>query len=472
LLVDQIATSTVSLDTGIDWRVLGFTAVLTITTVLVFGIAPTWRATREAPINAMKAKGGASSGRLTMANWLVIAQVVLSIVLLVTAGLFLRTFSSLAHVPLGFETESALVVDVNAQRAEIPIERRLAVFDEVRQRVLAVPGVAAAGVSLVTPVRGEAWAHRVDVSGSTVAEDDSPAIEGTGTSSTPVRNRRQSFFNAITPGWLSTYQTRLVAGRDIDERDGRGTPRVALVNETFARRFLNGASPLGHTVRPLGNDEAPPREIVGVVADAAYRALREPVPPTVYVPLAQYDDNLPASVSLTVRAQTGSPAALTQSVAAAVGDIHPNLVLTFQPLATIVSGRLVQERLLAILSGFFGVLAAVLAAVGLYGVTTYAVARRRMEIGIRMALGATRAAIVQMVLGRVSLLVGVGTVLGVAISLWTSQFVAPLLFELNPGDAMTRVGAAILLLCVGAIAGGLPAYRASRIEPRRVLSDI
>ena len=472
LLVAQIATNTVSLDAGIDWRVVGFTAVLTVATALVFGIAPALRATRQAPIDAMKARGSAGGRRLTAANGLVVAQVVLSLVLLVTAGLFLRTFSSLAHQPLGFEAQSVLVVEVNAQRAEVPIDRRLALFDELRQRVLAVPGVAAAGVSLMTPARGETWADLVDVSGTTVAEDDSPGISGTGTSSTPIRNRRQSFYNAITPGWLSTFQTRLVAGRDINDRDTRSAPRVALVNETFARRFLNGASPIGHTVRTLGLDQPPAREIVGVVADAAYRSLREPAPPTVYVPLAQYDSSAPARVSLSVRTQAGSPAALSQSVAAAIGDVHPQLVLTFQPLATIVSARLVQERLLAILSGLFGVLALVLAAVGLYGVTAYAVTLRRVEIGIRMALGATRAGVVRMVLGRVSVMVGAGVAVGVAISLWASKFVAPLLFGLDPGDAITRVGAAAVLMCVGAIAGALPAYRASRIEPRRVLSDI
>jgi putative ABC transport system permease protein len=471
LLVAQISSNTVTLDAGINWRVLGFTALLTVTTALVFGIAPAWRAAGEAPIDAMKTRGSGGR-RLSTVQGLVIAQVVLASVLIITAGLFLRSFSSLAHLPLGFEAESVLVVDVDAQRADVPMERRLAIFDGVRQRVLAVPGVAAAGVSLVTPVRGEAWAHRVDVSGTTVPQDDSPAIEGTGTSSTPVRNRRQSFFNGITPGWLSTYQTRLVAGRDVNERDSRGTPRIALVNEAFAQRFLNGASPLGHTVSTLGSDSMPPREIVGLVADAAYRSLREPVPPTVYVPLAQHDDDAPARVSLSIRAHSGSPGALTQSVAAAISDVDPNLVLTFEPLASVVSNRLVQERLLAMLSGFFGALALVLAAVGLYGVTAYAVTLRRGEIGIRMALGATRAAVVRMVLGRVSVLVGAGIVVGVAISLWTSRFVTTLLFGLEPGDGPTRVATAALLMCIGSLAGGLPAYRASRIEPRRVLSDI
>jgi putative ABC transport system permease protein len=476
VLLRQISTGTVSLDASIDWRVLGFTALLAIGTALVFGIAPALRAAHGAPLDAMKDRGRTSAGRLSYANGLVVAQVVLSLVLLVTAGLFLRTFSSLAHLPLGFDAESVLVVDVNAQRADVPVERRLAVYEQIRQRVLTIPDVASAGVSIVTPVRGEGWAHRVDVSGSKVPEDDSPAIEGTGTSGPLVRsNLRQAFYNGITPGWLSTYRTRLVSGRDVTERDGPGAPRVALVNEEFARRFLEGANPIGHTVRTMGMNAPPAREIVGVVADAAYRHLREAIPATVYIPLAQYDGTsaslAPASVSVGVRARTGAPAGLTQSVAAAIGDVNPRLSLTFQPLATIVDGRLVQERLLAILSGFFGGLALVLAGVGLYGVTSYNVTLRRMEIGIRMALGATRTTVVRMVLGRVSILVGVGVALGLAVSLWASRFVATLLFGLEANDATTLVAAAVVLAAVGGIAGWLPAYRASRIEPRRVLSE-
>jgi predicted lysophospholipase L1 biosynthesis ABC-type transport system permease subunit len=210
-----------------------------------------------------------------------------------------------------------------------------------------------------------------------------------------------------------------------------------------------------------------------VTADAVYRNLRDPVPPTMYPALAQYDESafgLP-SASLSVRAAHGSPALLARSVAAAIRDVNPDLALTFRLLADQVNASLTQERMIAMLAGFFGALALLLAGLGLYGVTSYGVNRRRTEIGIRMALGAAPAGVVRLILSRVSLLVGSGVLVGAGISLWASQFVSTLLYGLEPRDPATLVGSSAMLALVGALAGGLAAHRASRVDPAEVLRD-
>jgi putative ABC transport system permease protein len=480
LLVDQLSSQAVVLDLTLDWRMLAFTAVVTLVAALVFGVAPALRATRSAPVDAMKDQGrsNSASGRVSVASGLVVAQVILSVVLVVCAGLFLRTFSSLVRVPLGFERDRVLLVDVDARRSGISPEALAATYDRMRQRVLAVPGVQSAGVSLVAPLGGAFWSRRVEVSGSSMAKTervDGP--EGFGFTDAAIpESSPLSLFNAVTPGWLSTYGTAVLAGRDIAERDGRTAAGVALVNQAFARKFLNGANPIGHTVRTTRVNEASSREIVGLVADAVYRSVRDPILPTVYVPLAQYDADAsvaaPAEVTLSVRATSHSPAILTKSVAAAIAEISPTLALTIRPLADQVNDTLIQERLLAMLSASFGALALLMAAVGLYGVTSYAVGLRRTEIGIRMALGATRGAIMRLVLGRVSSLVAIGIVVGLAIGAWASRFVATLLFGLAPGDPVTLMSAALALAVVGAVAGWLPAHRASCLDPTKVLSEI
>jgi ABC-type antimicrobial peptide transport system permease subunit len=219
-----------------------------------------------------------------------------------------------------------------------------------------------------------------------------------------------------------------------------------------------------------GNREAS-AEIVGVVSDSVYSSLRETVPPTVYTALAQSYMPLDSftSMILNVRSKTGSPASLTRSVAAAIGSVNGGVSLTFRPFADQVHTSLAQDRLVAMLSTFFGVLALLLAGLGLYGVTAYAVARRRVEIGIRMALGAAPADVIRLVLARVSSLVGVGLLLGVVASLWVSQFVASLLYGVEPRDPATLVGAAAALSVIAGLAGWLPARRASRIDPAAVL---
>jgi putative ABC transport system permease protein len=214
------------------------------------------------------------------------------------------------------------------------------------------------------------------------------------------------------------------------------------------------------------------RTVIGVVGDAVYRSLRDPARPTIYFPLAQRDDPLGFNnFFIVVRSLAGSPVLLTRGVAAALTAVNPDLTLTFRPLADQVNESLAQDRLVAMLSGFFGALALLLAGLGLYGVTAYAVARRRAEIGIRMALGAAPADILRLVLGRVSLLVGVGVIFGAGVSLWASTLVASLLYGVEPRDPVILIGAALTLAAVGLIAGWVPASRASRIDPAEVFAE-
>jgi len=461
LLVRQLSTQSnhVFLELGLDWRVLAFTMLVAVATALLFGTAPAFRASDARPMDAIKEHGrGGGDGRFGLANGLVVAQVMLSLVLVVAAGLFVRTFTSLANLHLGFDRDRVLVTTVNAQRTEIPVADRLATYERVRQSVAAAPGVAAAGVSIVTPVSGMAWNSRISVPGG---------------AELPER-QRLSFFNAITPGWLDTFGTPILAGRDVLTTDTKAAPLVVIVNQAFARKFLSNATPLGRVVKVGGGVTEQSLEIVGLVADAVYRSLRDPVPPTMYIPLAQLDNGArpaPASMSVAVRSASDSPALLARTVAQAIARVNPDLAVTFRPLADQVNASLTQERLVAMLAGFFGALALLLAGLGLYGITAYAVSRRRTEIGIRMALGAAPGGVVRLVLGRLTVLVGAGIAGGCALSLWAAQFVSTLLYGLQPRDPETMIAAASALAAVGALAGWLPAYRASRIDPAEVLRE-
>ena len=228
----------------------------------------------------------------------------------------------------------------------------------------------------------------------------------------PLSGRENvSMVNAVTPGWFATYGTPVLAGRDFERSDLTGAPPVGIVNEAFAKRFLGGQSPLGRVVMQQGSprQQPPPFEIVGLVKDAVYRSPRDPMEPTVYLPLAQVPpDEVWPFATLGVRAAAGSPVHLTRSVATAIGTVDGRLSLTFRLFSEQVGASLMRERIVAMLSGFFGGLALLLAGIGLYGVTSFGVSRRRTEIGVRMALGADTAGVVRLVLGRVAMLAGPG----------------------------------------------------------------
>jgi len=463
-LVAQLSTQVnrVILDMPLDWRVLAFTASIAVATSLLFGVAPAFRASRAAPIDALKEHGRTAAGdsRVSVSSGLVVAQVALSVVLVVAAGLFVRTFNRLATLRLGFDRDQVVVANVVVARSGVDPSRRIDLFARLAEAAAAAPGVAHAAASVVTPVSGSSWNYIVNVPGAPDLTD----------------RQKNATMNYVTPGWFATYGTRIVAGRDVDAHDTLGAPRVALVNDAFAKRFFPGRSPIGGTIEFPSFSSArvnPPVVVIGVVEDAVYRNLREPIGPTVYQPLAQYDDRtfpLPAA-SISVRAAAGSPIGVTRSVAAALLSVNKDVAFSFRALSDQIRASLIQDRLVAMLGGFFGGLALLLAALGLYGVTSYAVSRRRTEIGIRMALGAAPAGVVRLVLLRVASLVAIGVAVGAGVSLWAARFVSTMLFGLEPRDPATLAGAAITLAIVGAVAGWLPAYRASRIDPSAVLRD-
>jgi putative ABC transport system permease protein len=459
LLVRQLstATNTVFLDLSIDWRVLAFTAGAAMATALLFGTAPAWRVARVEPNEALKEQGRGVHGdaRLGLGNVLVVLQVALSLVLIVAAGLFVRTFTQLAGRSLGFDKDRVLVVSTQLRNRDLDPADRPAMFERLRQAAMTVPGAESAAISEVTPVGGSTWQFLIEIPGLEMKESD-----------------RVVHVNIISPDFFRTFGTRMLAGRDFTDADKADTPSVLIVNETFARKYFAGTNPIGQQVKQTGFPGRPSvtREVVGYVEDAVYRNLRQTIPPTMYIPTTQRETPSPF-ISISVRSASGSPALLTRSVAAALQQVTPDLTLTFRTVSEQVRNSLTQERMIAMLSGFFGALALLLAAIGLYGITSYAVARRRTEIGIRMALGAAPGGVVRLVLARVAWLVACGVVAGAAVTYYASKFVATLLFGLTPRDPATLVAAALILGSIGALAGWIPAFRASRIDPARVLRD-
>ena len=455
LLVRQMSTTmfTVFLDLPLDWRVLGFTTLVAVATTVFFGTAPAIRGTRVQPHDALKGQGRGIVGesRFPLGHALIVLQVTLSLVLVIGAGLFARTFSSLANRDLGFDGRPLLVASVELPGSRMVSAERGELFRRMVDEALTMPGVASAAISHVTPVSNSTWNNRIEL-------PDGPTL--------PAADRLV-YFNRLTPGWFRTYGTPILAGRDFSESDTVGAPPVAIVNETFARRFAAGRDPIGIRVRhPEGID----RRIVGVVKDAVYESQRAAVPPTLYIPFWQ-DKDMPSGASITVRAAGGSPVLLTRPLVAGLRGVHGDLRVTVTPLARQLADKLAQERMIAALSTLFAALALLLAGLGLYGVTAYAVTRRRTEIGIRVALGATSAGVLRLVLQRALLLVAAGILLGTGVSLWAARFASPLLFGLDARDPLTFAVASGLLATVGLAAGWIPARRASRLDPARVLRD-
>jgi putative ABC transport system permease protein len=455
LLVRQLSTetSTAYLDLSLDWRVLTFTASASIATALLFGTVPALRSAREVSHDALKAGGrglaGVISGRADRA--LLVVQVALSMVLLVTAGLFLRTFTSLAQLDLGFDRHAILTASVEIPRARLATGPPPALIRELLTAAQSIPGVASAGVSLLAPLDNQTWRNLIELpDGPNLPEAD-----------------RLTHFNIVTSGWFDTYRTPLLDGRDFSGVDTVGSPPVAIVNRAFARRFAGGRNPIGLRVKQPGNVI---REVIGYVGDAAYESIRAPAPPTLYLPYSQETQGA-SSLVVSVRAAGSSPALLTQPLVTALSRVHGDLVVTPRPLDDHVSAALARERILAALSALFGGLALLLAGLGLYGITSFTVSRRRAEIGVRMALGATSRHVLSHVLTRVVTLVAVGIGVGIAVSLWATRFVSPLLFGLAPTDPVTFVAASGVLAAVAALAAWLPARRATKIDPVAVLRE-
>ncbi len=442
----------VYLDMPLDWRVLAFTISVAAATAMLFGVAPAVSVSGLSPFEALKEQGRSAWGerRAGLRQALVVLQVALSLMLVVTASLFARTLFLLTARDLGFDREPVLVATVVVNQAA---ERRADLFEQLREAGAAVPGVASAAISFTTPTARAGWNTRIVVPAGSSLKD----------------RERASWINAVSPEWFKTYGIRLAGGRDFNSGDRIGAPQVAIVNRAFAHRFLRPGDPIGQHFSDDGpSGESNNFEVVGLVEDSVYRSIRAAMEPTMFVPFGQWKTPRPI-VSLAVRSAGAPPLSLTRSLSDALAKADPQASLTFFTLSSQVDASLIQERLLARLSTFFGGLALLLASLGLYGVTAYSVNRRQGEIGIRMALGANGSAIVRMILSRVGVLVALGITIGTAASIWASRFVTAFLYGFEPSDPATFVGAALVLALVAAAAGWLPARRASRIDPAEVL---
>jgi putative ABC transport system permease protein len=452
----------IALRVSTDWRMLAFTAATMIATTLLFGIVPAVRAGAVVPASVTQSsarQGETGDSRLSVA--LIVVQVAVSLTLTVTAGLLVRSFERLAGAPLGFEPDRAIVVTVSSP--SVPAADRKAFYQRLVTAVGDVPGVASAGGSMNPPIVGLLIGNFV------VSE---PGVAA------PADAEPFSQSDQITPGFLAAYGLALQAGRDFDDRDSMTGEPAMIVNEAFVRRFMHTESAVGRAVSltyrmPSQGDYAMgPKTIVGVVGDSVYRSMRDRGRPTIYLPLSQNDGPiLHSNFYIAARASGGSPALLARQVSDAILALKGDLALTVRPVGEQIDAALAQDRLVASLGAFFGALAVVLAALGLYGITAYSVARRRMEIGVRMALGARPADVVRLVLSRVSRVLASGVAVGVVASLWTSTLVASLLYGTEPRDPATLTCAALILGVVGAGAGWLPAWRASRTDPAAVLRD-
>jgi len=451
LLVYQLSTGTarVFLDLSPDLRVLAFAACAGILTGILFGILPALRAAGRPANDALRERSSISAeGRVGAGRWLVAAQVGLSLILLIGATLFIRSYFILATLDPGFDRSRVMIVTADMRRTNSAADSLLPQFEQLLEAVRTIPGIRSAALSVVTPISGSTWGSSVQVDGYQPKTDRDSIVH----------------FNFVSPDFFDTYGTALMAGRDFDNRDHALSPRVAVVNQAMAQKFYAGRNPLGMTFRTrMGGKDYQSIGIVGVVRDAKYRTLREEAPPTAYAPISQVG-RVRTSAFLSVKAARRA-SDLKPSIVETIGRIHPEIALTFRTLEEQVRDSLVQERLMGTLSALFGLLALVVAAVGLAGLVSYSVTRRRAEMGIRAALGATPGSLVRLILREVAWMTSIGLVFGIAASLAAGRFVSALLYGLEPTDPDTLAAAALILALVAAVAGYIPARRAARIDP-------
>jgi predicted permease len=446
-----------SLDLTPDFRVLGFTAGVAVFTGLLFGLAPAlrgWRVdlTLAGRTGSPAVAGGSMAGPV---NLLVSGQVVLSMVLVAAAGLLLSSFLRLAWLDPGFEARRVLLAGINLRSNDYSPQRRAELFRRILESLRALPGVQAASLSDFTPML---WARRIE----SVSVEDHAALS---------RDDSQVYFNAVSDAYFATMGTPLLAGRDFDGHDIPASPPVAAINLTMAKKFFGGASAIGRRFRIRTGDKfGDPLEVIGVVKDAKYNDLRQEIPPTAFTSWNQSPSRF-AFTNLEVRPAFGEPSALAASVSAAIGSIDRTVSIEFTTLAIQTNKTLEREQLLAMLAVFFGGLALLLAAAGLYGVMSYKVARRRREIGIRMALGADSRHVLTMVMKEVALVVGCGIAGGLAATVIVTRLISHFLYGVRPNDPLTLFITTVVLVSVAAAAAYWPARQASRIDPMTCLRE-
>ncbi len=456
-LIHLISTTRhpLDIDLSLDPRVLGFTLAAAILTAVVFGLAPALRAARTDLNQTMNENARAmrrGRARFHAGKALVAGQVALSLVLLVAAALFLGTLRNLWAVDPGFTRHNILIISADMEQAAVPAERRRQTYREILERLRAVPGVAGAASSVLTPLSPEGWAQPVQPEG------------------TAPKSQRDTlmFFNRVSPGYFATLRTPLLLGRDFNDSDGVKAPKVIIVNETAARDFFGGANPIGKSIG-IGMDEDGLYQVVGVVKDTKYNRINERDRRIGY--LAAGQDMAPQpSIRFTVRSELPVES-LIPAVRAAMMEVNRGVSLVFQDLEVQARESLLQPRVVAWLAASFGFLALVLAMVGLYGITSYAVTRRKNEIAIRMALGAQRRTVVRLMLRDVMVWLAAGMALGLAGSLAAGRLVTSMLYGVRPRDPVELAAAVLVLAAATAIAAYLPARRAARLDPMAALRE-
>jgi predicted permease len=431
-----------------DWRILGFTAGVSLLSGVLFGLLPALRGTRRDLQHVLKESSRGSAGaRSRSAKALVAIQIGVSLVLLVACGLFLRTLINLQNQSLGYDRTNLVMARMDPVSAGYKGEELGRAMLELSHRLAALPGVRSTTFSENGLFGGVESGTSIEVEGFKPATDDDRSVR----------------FDQAGPGYFTGVGIPIVLGRDFDERDHAGAPRVVVINEMLARHFFPNQNPVGRRVHVLGPTDVWV-EVVGVTRDVQDHVVREQPPRRLYVSYLQPIDGI-VQVNFEVRAAV-NPASLFAPIRATTERFDPKLqILSLKPAQTLVDENIATERLIAKLSTIFGALAILLAGIGLYGVMSYTVARRTGEIGVRMALGATQQSVARMVLGEIVVLVAIGSVCGAAGALALGRFVESLLFGLAPRDPATLVASAILLLLIGLLAGYLPARRAARIDP-------
>jgi putative ABC transport system permease protein len=444
------------LDLEPDVRVFAFATGIAALTCILFGLIPALRATRRAPADVMKTGGRSvttSRERFGLRQTLVVSQVALSLVLLVSALLFSGSLRKLLAVDAGFRQNGILIVDLDFSRLKIPVARRGAFKQDMLQRMQALPGTGSAGETYLLPLSGASTSNNVWVDGA------------------GLNPKMNSNFGSIGAGYLKTMGMTLLAGRDFDGRDTPSSPPAAIVNQTFARMLGLGANPVGKRFRREATPSRPETvfEVAGLVKDTKYYTLREEFRPIAFLCTAQDADPDPFA-QFVVRFD-GPLADVTSRIKQAVKAASPGIIVDYRAFDETIREGLLRERLMATLSGFFGALAALIAAVGLYGVMSYLVVRRTNEIGIRMALGANSGNIVRLVLREAATLLAVGLAAGAVLAVAAGYAAGSLLFGLRPTDAGILAMAAGLLAAVTIAASYLPAWRAARLDPMTALRE-
>jgi predicted permease len=435
----------------IDGRVVAFAAVVTIATGLLFGLFPAVHSTRPDLLSSLKGQTGQPSGGRAAARFrttLATAQIALSMALLVSAGLFIRSLNNVSRVDLGLKVDDMVTFGVSPELNAYTPQRSLVLFERLEEELASIPGVTGVTASLVPILSGSNWGNSVVVQGFKSGPDIDDG----------------SRYNRIGPGYFRTMGTPLIAGREFTAADALGKAKVAIVNEAFAKKFNLGREVVG---KHMGEDEKLDTEIVGFVQDAKYSEVKGKIPPLYFRPYRQ-DDELGA-ITFYVRTSLDT-SALLPMLPKAVARLDPNLPLEdLRTMPQQIEENVFLDRFISVLSAAFGSLATLLAAIGLYGVLAYTVTQRTREIGLRMALGAEPAHVRRMVLRQVGVMTLVGGTIGLGAAVWMGRAAESMLFELKGYDPVVLVGAAVALSLVALAAGSIPARRAAQIEPMQAL---